>query len=206
MYSVYYVQCVLCTVCIMYSMYYLQCVLCTVCTMYSVYYVQYVVCTVCTMYSVHYVRYVLCTVCTIYSVYYLQCVLCTVCTMYIVYYVQCVLCTVCTMYSVHYIQCVVCIGACQNTQSWSRTSSSPANPDNTDHVPGSAIFVNSHSFDSVSTTCPTSSHVSPIVLRPLSSSTQETSAQSAVPSLPDYYSMADPFLCGATLMVPHSLF
>ena len=43
------------------------------------------------------------------------------------------------------------IGACQNTQSRFRTSSSPANPDNIDHVSGSAIFVNSHSSDSVST-------------------------------------------------------
>ena len=137
-----------------------------------------------------------------YGMYYVQCVLSTVCTMYSVYYVHCVLCTVCTMYSVYYIQCVVCIGACQNTQSWSRTSSSPANPDNTDHVPGSAIFVNSHSFDSVSTTCPTSSRVSPIVLRPLSSSTQETSAQSAVPSLPDYSSMADPFFVWGSLDGP----
>ena len=85
-----------------------------------------------------------------------------------------------------------CICACQNTQSWSRTSSSPGNPDNTDHVPGSAIFVSSHLSDSVSTTSPPPSHVSPIVLGHLSSSSQETSAQSAVPSLPDYTPMADP--------------
>ena len=44
------------------------------------------------------------------------------------------------------------IGACQNTQSQFRTSSSPPNPDNIDHVSAaSAIFVNSHSSDSVST-------------------------------------------------------